>query len=216
MPSIAVSQTQGQLRLLAVARQPVRSASSDEEILAGLMAGERWAAEALYDRVHVAVRGSLRRILRGQGADYDDLMQASCERILEVLARRGLESPYNLPAWAGAVSARVALDVLRRRVREQRIFEGDGRLGSQPIEGVDPERSVSARSEVARAQRLLSMLKPAQAEALVLHDVLGHDLKAIAELTGVSVAAAQSRLSRGRRELMRRAGKTAQRGRDGA
>jgi RNA polymerase sigma-70 factor (ECF subfamily) len=190
----------------------VKSLSPDEDIVAGLLAGEPWAAEQLYERVHGSVRDSLRRILRGS-ADYDDLMQASFERILSVLSHRPLRPPYNLPAWAGAVAARVALDALRRRTRELRLFDGDGRLGQaeSPRGHADPERTAAVRAEVERAQKLLTSLKPDQAEALVLHEVLGHDLHAIAELTGVSVAAAQSRLSRGRRKLLERAHKLWQR-----
>jgi RNA polymerase sigma-70 factor (ECF subfamily) len=48
-------------------------------------------------------------------------------------------------------------------------------------------------------------MKPEHAETLVLHDALGHELSEIAVLMGVSVAAAQSRLIRGRKELLRRA-----------
>ena len=47
-------------------------------------------------------------------------------------------------------------------------------------------------------------MKPEQAETLFLHDALGHDLAEIAMMTGATVAAAQSRLVRGRKELFKR------------
>jgi RNA polymerase sigma-70 factor (ECF subfamily) len=46
--------------------------------------------------------------------------------------------------------------------------------------------------------------KPERAEAVLLHDVLGHELTEIAQMTGVSVAAAQSRLVRGRKDVVNR------------
>jgi DNA-directed RNA polymerase specialized sigma24 family protein len=42
------------------------------------------------------------------------------------------------------------------------------------------------------------------AQALLLHDMLGCPLSETAALTGVSVVAAQSRVSRGRKELSNR------------
>jgi RNA polymerase sigma-70 factor (ECF subfamily) len=192
--------------------------ASDEDILRGLRAGDETAAERLYDRVHGAVRGSLRRIVRGQAIDVDDLMQMSFERILVTLSRRPLRPPYNLPGWASAVAAHVALDALRRAGLERRIFDGNaepGTTGTGPRDA-DPERQAAARAELGRLQALLAALRPKYAEAVVLHDVLGHDLSAIAEITGVSVSAAQSRLSRGRRELLERAEKRARRERHGS
>jgi RNA polymerase sigma-70 factor (ECF subfamily) len=47
-------------------------------------------------------------------------------------------------------------------------------------------------------------MNPSQAETVFLHDAIGHELAEIAVITGVSVAAAQSRLVRGRKELFRR------------
>lgn len=195
---------------------------SDEEIVLGLTRGEPRAAEQLYDRVHLHVQASLRRILRSTGPDYEDLVQASFERILKTLTERALKSPYNLPGWASAVATHVALDALRRRVREQRLF---ARLSIGPLSGEaehdvrtqardssqgpssDPERALSARADLLRLQTILGAMNPKHTDVLVLHDVLGHELTAIADITGLSVAAAQSRLVRGRKELLRRAQK---------
>jgi RNA polymerase sigma-70 factor (ECF subfamily) len=176
---------------------------SDEEIVAGLLKGESWAAEQLYERVHPHVGAALRRLLRSRGPDYEDLMQASFERILKVLSERSLKSPYNLPGWASAVAVHVGLDALRRRGREQRLF--DAAASPEPSTEDSPERAVASRVELERVQRLLSEMKPAYATTVVLHDVLGHPLAVVAEMTSVHVAAAQSRLVRGRKELLRRA-----------
>ena len=196
---------------------------SDEEIVLGLTRGEAGAAEQLYDRVHLHVQASLRRILRSTGPDYEDLVQASFERILKTLTERALKSPFNLPGWASAVATHVALDALRRRVREQRLFARFS-LGPAPLDlepdlartpardaghaaSSDPERALSARAELLRLQKILGAMNPKHADVLVLHDVLGHELSAIAQITGLTVAAAQSRLVRGRKELLRRAQK---------
>jgi RNA polymerase sigma-70 factor (ECF subfamily) len=208
----------------ASGERPALSAPvSDEEIVLGLTRGEPRSAEQLYDRVHLHVQASLRRILRSTGPDYEDLVQASFERILKTLTERALKSPYNLPGWASAVATHVALDALRRRVREQRLFARFA-LGSGPTEAdldlartpgqlgqqgpsTDPERALSARADLQRLQRILGAMNPKHADVLVLHDVLGHELSAIAEITGLTVAAAQSRLVRGRKDLLRRAQK---------
>src|SRR5260370_23375141 len=50
----------------------------------------------------------------------------------------------------------------------------------------------------------LAATKRERAEAVLLHDVLGHDLMEIARMTGVSIAAAQSRLVRGRKDVVNR------------
>ena len=93
-------------------------------------------------------------------------------------------------------------------MRDRRLFHRPDAEAADPIDLPEPERlehRLEARSEVERVQRILARMKPEQTRTLVLHDVLGHELSEIAVLTGVSVAAAQSRLVRGRKELLRRA-----------
>jgi RNA polymerase sigma-70 factor, ECF subfamily len=186
-------------------RPPARPLPSDPEIVAGLTRGEPWAAEQLYDRVHPYVERTLRRVLRYSRSEYEDLMQASFERIVRVLSERSLGGACDLPTWSSAVAAHVALDALRRRVRERKLFRNEPVMES--LRGPDPsaERHAEARFEVARVQQVFGRMKTKYAETVLLHDVLGHDLREIAQLTGVSVAAAQSRLVRGRKDLLRRA-----------
>jgi RNA polymerase sigma-70 factor, ECF subfamily len=177
---------------------------SDVELVAGLARGEEWAAELLYDRLQPVVDRTLRRLLRSGGPDHDDMVQAAFERIIRVLTERKLSESYDLAAWSSVVATRVALDALRRRTRENRLFSAMGDEPERPDGNGNLERHLEARSEIARVQGVIARLRPKYAEALVLHDVLGHDLSEVARLVDVSVSAAQSRLVRGRRELVRR------------
>jgi RNA polymerase sigma-70 factor (ECF subfamily) len=189
--------------------RPEASPPSDEAIVEGIVGGEEWAADALYDRVHTVVERTLRRLLREQSPDLEDLMQTSFERIILTLSGRRFAGACSLPTWAASIASHVAIDALRARVRDRKLFRRESPSAPELADiapSTPPERRLEARSEVERLQGILIRMKPDQARTLVLHDVLGHDLSEIAVLTGVSVAAAQSRLVRGRKELLRRAG----------
>jgi RNA polymerase sigma-70 factor (ECF subfamily) len=179
------------------------------QILAGVAAGERWAHVALYDTLYPVVARSLQKILH-ETADYEDLVQASFERIVRALLEPKRRDIDNLAAWASAISARVALDALRRKIRERKLFQGAESVPLHTLEAVKApsmEKQFEARRQLEALKAVLGRMKSDQAEAIVLHDVLGHDLVEIAKLTSVTVAAAQRRLSRGRQELLRRLGK---------
>lgn len=179
------------------------SSLSDVEIVAGMARGESWAADALYDRVHSVVDRSLRRVLRSNQIDYDDLLQSVFERLIVSMTERPLSSNCNLVAWSCVIATRVAIDLLRRRARERRLFSPFDQLEIQNVpDGL--EREIEARSSVMRFQRILGRMSRKYAETVIMHDVLGHDLAAIAATTETSVAAAQSRLVRGRKELLSR------------
>ncbi len=179
---------------------------SDEQLVAGLLAGEAWAATLLYDRLEPVVDRALRRVL--QSNDHDDLLQIVFERIVRTLAERKFAGACSLSTWATAIAAHVGIDALRARVRERAVVWDDRARGSEIAARVasgNLERQLEARAEIAELHSILAALDPVQAETLLLHDVYGHELSEIAILMGVSVAAAQSRLVRGRKELLRRA-----------
>jgi RNA polymerase sigma-70 factor, ECF subfamily len=178
---------------------------ADDEIIAGLVAGEEWAAEALYDRVHRVVDRTLRRLLRVSEFDYEDLLQISFERIIRTLIERRFRGACNLSTWAAAIASRVGIDAFRSRMRARDVF--DARRSADDgaaLQGQSLERQLEARSDVEQLRSVLAVMDPHQAETVVLHDLFGHELSEIAVLMGVSVAAAQSRLARGRKDLLRR------------
>ena len=180
---------------------------SQEAVLVGVVAGERWAHAALYDLLAPVVARTLQKILRDTSGDYEDLVQTSFERIVRTLSSERSSPISNLPGWAGSIAAHVALDALRGRTRERRRIEPE-RPGVPRIEGVPApslERQLEARQKLEWLQETLSRMNPEQAQTIVLHDVLGHGLADVAALMGVTLAAAQRRLSRGHQELVRRA-----------
>jgi RNA polymerase sigma-70 factor (ECF subfamily) len=181
---------------------------SDQQIIEGLVAGQAWAAEAFYDRVSGVVERTLRRIIQSPEADREDLQQVTLERVVQSLVDRRFSGACSLTTWASAIAGHVGIDALRSRVRERNLFRNDSDAEGQAqvkIEGATLEGRLEARSDIEQIQRLLGSMKPEHAKTLVLHDALGHELSEIAVIMGVSVAAAQSRLVRGRKELLRRA-----------
>ncbi len=181
--------------------------ASDQQVLDAIAAGEKWAADALYDRLYPTVARSLQRILQDSGPDYDDLVQVSFERILRSLLERRTAHVLSLTAWASGIATHVALDALRLRQRERGLFRRDDLAGGALLEiagSANAERQLEARRQLLAIQGVLARMKSELAEAVLLHDMVGHDLAETAALTNVSLAAAQSRLFRGRKELLRR------------
>jgi RNA polymerase sigma-70 factor (ECF subfamily) len=183
-------------------------APSDERIVAGLVAAEDWAAEALYDRLQPVVDRALRRVLQSNSDDHDDLVQIVFERIVRTLTERKFAGACSLSTWATAIAAHAGIDALRARVRERAVVWEDRVRGDEHAARVSSgslERQLEARAEIGELHGILGTMDAAQAETVLLHDVHGHELSEIALIMGVSVAAAQSRLVRGRKELLRRA-----------
>jgi RNA polymerase sigma-70 factor (ECF subfamily) len=178
---------------------------TDDEICRALVAGEAWAAEALYDRIGDVVEAVLFRLL-GPDAECDDLTQQAMERVITTIVSGRFARGCSLRSWATLLAQHVAVDAIRARARERRLF--DRGASRQALELVassteTPERLADTRRRVDLLQNALASVSRDRSEAVVLHDVLGHDLAEIAQLKGVSIAAAQSRLVRGRRDVLK-------------
>jgi RNA polymerase sigma-70 factor (ECF subfamily) len=180
---------------------------SDDWLVEGIVNGDQNVAVALYRRLLPVVEATLVRVIGRREADHEDLVQTSFEQIILTLSERRYARACSLKTWASTLAAHVGLKALRSRIRQRRVFDlhVEAHEATQQYGGRDDvERSVSSRQQLEHVRRELATLPPARAEAVLLHDVLGHGLAEIAAMTGSSVAAAQSRLSRGRRELSER------------
>lgn len=194
--------------LRAVRADAPEPALDDAEIIEGVAAGDARVASALHDRLVGAVDQALYRVLGGRGPDHDDLVQMSFEQIVRTLTNRSFAGNCSLKTWASRITTHVALNALRSKRRERRVIDRRGEATdvkpALPAVQTGDERRVEARVELHRVRRHLSRMSPRRAEALILHDVHGHDLNEIAVMLGLSVSAVQSRLVRGRRELLER------------
>ena len=172
-------------------------ALDDSELLAAMKQGDPAAASALHDRVRPQVDRTIRRLL-GRDVDHDDLAQLAMIELLWTIER--FRGDCSLDSWTGTITAHVVFKHLRRRKTERRIFAAmvpDERLHSFGHEG----RDATARSLLRRVLEHLDNVDEQRAWTFLLHDVFGYDLKEIAGMTEVTVAAAQTRLVRGRREV---------------
>jgi RNA polymerase sigma-70 factor, ECF subfamily len=179
---------------------------SDDEICSALEAGEVWAAEVVYDRVEDAVDATLFRLLGPGDAEREDLAQQALERVIRTIVSGRYARGCSLRSWATLLTQHLAIDTMRSRARDRKVF--DRHVGTQALELIAddhhaPERALETQRRFQRLMEALARLPSASAETVVLHDLLGHGLPEIARLTRVTVAAAQSRLVRGRRKVLR-------------
>jgi RNA polymerase sigma-70 factor, ECF subfamily len=179
-----------------------RAALDDSELLAAMRAGDPSAATAFHDRVRPQVDRTVARLLGRRDADHDDLVQLAMIELVYTIDR--YRGDCSLDAWTSTLTARVVFKQIRRRRTERRIFseiDPEDLLARSPPQ---TDKSAVARNVIHRVRRHLEQLDENKAWTFLLHDVCGYDLQEIAQITSVSVSAAQTRLVRGRRELHER------------
>jgi RNA polymerase sigma-70 factor (ECF subfamily) len=172
----------------------------DHEMVAAVRAGDEAAASAFHDRLRPRVEATVRRLLGAYDSSTEDLAQLAMIALIEGIDR--YRGECSLDAWASAVAARVVYKQIRRRKLERRVFSAPA--DAEPPSPFDPVRALVARDLVRRARALLGGVSEDKAWTFLLHDVCGFDLREIATITGVTPAAAQKRLVRGRREIHER------------
>jgi RNA polymerase sigma-70 factor (ECF subfamily) len=173
----------------------------DSTLLAGLKARDVSLSSAFYARVRPIVDRTLTRLLGARDMDYEDVAQRALFELVSTIDKFRGECP--LDAWISIVTARTSYRAIRRRRIERRLF-----VDEQPQDLPQTTRShagsVAARQAIHRVHAELERMNQDRVWTFLLHDVYGYDLKEVGQITGASLAAAQSRLVRGRREIHQR------------
>ena len=160
------------------------------------MSDDDWLATQFEEhRPHL--RAAAYRML-GSVSEADDAVQESWLR----LSRSDARAIENLGGWLTTVVARVCLNELRARRREEPL----GVHVPDPIvsreSGVDPEHEALLADSVGLALLVvLETLGPAERLAFVLHDMFGVPFDEIAPIVDRSPAAARQLASRARRRV---------------
>jgi RNA polymerase sigma-70 factor (ECF subfamily) len=182
------------------------TASIEDDLCERLKAGDAAAAGLVYERIVRIVDAALYRLLGANDYEFEDLKQQALERVITTIVSGRYQRGCGLTYWTTLITHHLAVDAFRSRTRSRRVFDfcvDTGTLEHLP----DPRQSTDKLVEIQRrSNRLISILASIpreQADAVVLYDLLGHDLAEVARLTSVSIAAAQSRLVRGRRNALR-------------
>jgi RNA polymerase sigma-70 factor (ECF subfamily) len=187
----------------AAAPAPTPPTLDDSELLAALRRGDTGAATALHDRVRPQVDRTIRRLLGAGDFDQEDIAQLAMIELVSTIHR--YRGDCSLDSWTSTITAHAVYKHIRRRKTERRIFGAlDSDLLATSRAPARIGRETVLRSAMQRVRRHLDGLDESKAWTFLLHDVCGYDLREIAQITGVSVAAAQTRLVRGRREIHER------------
>ncbi|MEP6652032.1 MAG: sigma-70 family RNA polymerase sigma factor [Myxococcales bacterium] len=160
--------------------------------------------------VRAAIGVVMRRLIGAKNPEYEDLVQSAHENVLTTFQQGTFRGGCPPAAWAGVIARNVAINAIRNRMRERRLFsDGDvtaSALVDKQKTGPElwPERLTEIRIRLLKVQSALRGLGAKKSNVVFLHDVLGYQLNEVANILGTSVAAAQSRLVRGRKEIVER------------
>lgn len=168
-----------------------RDPGSDADLIRAFANRERLAAEELYARFSPRVFG-LGMVMLGNPSQAEDLVQDTFVKVWRKAdsydAARG-----SLDTWVLLVARSLAIDLIRRKVLETRILaahEKPAEASSTP----GPEEQAETRDLADRARQAMATLSPGQRAALELAYFQGKTSAEVAELEGIPLGTAKTRI----------------------
>jgi len=175
-----------------------QSEISDEQLVARYAAGDRSAARALTLRFVPRLLGYARRMLGGDLAEAEDVVQESLLRLWRAAPCWAPGEMRVLP-WLYRVAGNLCTDRLRARMRRRTEALDDG------VEVADAGPPVEARmiaaDRMAALEAALGQMPERQRQAVVLRHIEGLTNSEIAHVMDIGVEAVESLTARGKRAL---------------
>jgi RNA polymerase sigma-70 factor (ECF subfamily) len=169
----------------------MRETPPDQALMRAFATGERSAGERLYGRYASRIYG-LGLVMLGNEAAAQDLVQDSFVKLLRS-ADRYDPARGSLDTWVLLVARSLALDSLRRRVLEVRMLEAT-RSSDESDQAPGPERVAETHDLVQRARNAMEGLSDGQRAALELAYFGGKTSAEVAELEGIPLGTAKTRI----------------------
>lgn len=173
----------------------------DERLVALVRAGRDEGFAAIVRRHHPALLAFARRMLRGSGADPEDVVQDALIRAHAAL--RSDSRAIALRPWLYMIVRNRALDSLRCPRPARGGF--DDALTASPG-GLDPCAILERREELRALTGAMAALPTRQRTALVMHVLDGRSHREVAHELHTSVQATKSLLTRARARLAQETG----------
>jgi RNA polymerase sigma-70 factor (ECF subfamily) len=148
---------------------------------------------------------ALARVLTGNRADAEDVVQDACLRAFRAI---GSITGSNTRAWVLTIVHNAALTWLGKNRPAALVTVEDvetvERMQTDPgrYDAETPEAALIAKADDARLAAAIAALPMPFQETLVLRDIHGLDYREIARVTGVPIGTVMSRLARARARLI--------------
>ena len=142
--------------------------------------------------------------LSRNGADADDLTQATIERALR--SREQWQPGTRLDSWLYRIMRNLWIDTARARTRRERHEAPEEEAQSV---GEDPREAIETSLELKRAMAAMDQLPDEQREIVALILIEGFGYREVSEMLDLPIGTVSSRLVRGRNALVAMLGGTA-------
>lgn len=170
-----------------------QDAASDEALMQAYAAGDADAFAELYGRYRLRLYGYLKRKLGRDAGRADELFQDCWTRVIAARARYQPKARFS--AWLFRIAHNLLVDRLRQASNDP-VAYADPEVLAETAVDADPQpvEVLIGEEQQARLRAAIAALPAEQRDCYLLREDGGLDLHEIAEITGVGLETAKSRL----------------------